>query len=92
MTTQEHCEAIIRKVVELANKGKHIAFKEDWGGNSLTIFINGAHTHVGGIDTEEHEASFGQLAEELYNSLHGGPGLSWYDPNTTAAASETEGE
>jgi len=72
MGTPEKCEAIIKKIVELANDGKKIAFEEDWGSNSLTIYINELHTHAG-----YSGATFDLLVDNLYNSLHGGSGLSW---------------
>lgn len=82
LTTQEKSEAILKKIVELANAGKTVSFDEDWGGNSLTIHVGDGHTHVGGVgsldDAGNHvDSEFDQLVDELYNSLHGGPGLSW---------------
>lgn len=74
--TAKKCEAIVRMIVELANEKGIVSFEEDMGGNSLTILVGQAHTHVG-----MREAPFEQLVENLYNSLHGGPGLSWYDPS-----------
>ncbi|HWQ54841.1 MAG TPA: hypothetical protein VN442_14235 [Bryobacteraceae bacterium] len=72
MTTQEKCEAILRKMLELANDGKPVTLREDWGGNSATIAAGDSHTHVGFTDIP-----WEQFVDQLYNSLHGGPGLSW---------------
>lgn len=72
MNTEEKCKAIIEKIVELTNEGKTVSFEDDWGGNSLTIFIDKMHTHVGMPDGD-----FEMLVDNLYNTLHGGPGLSW---------------
>lgn len=74
MTTSDKCEAIIRKVLELANEDKKVTFERDWGGNSITLFINNSHTHVG-----YDEGTFENFVDQLHNSLHGGPGLSWAD-------------
>lgn len=74
MTTQDKCEAIIRKIVELANTGKPVQFDDDWGGWSLTVSVGGAHTHVG---ISGQDGSFELLVENLCNVLYGGPGLSW---------------
>ncbi len=78
MTTQEKCEAILKKMLELANEGKPVTLEEDWGGFTGTICVANGHTHVGGIDTEDYPATWEQFVDELYNSLHGGPGLSWH--------------
>lgn len=72
MTTADKCEAIVRKIVELCNEGKPVGFEEDFGGNTLTIFVEKMHTHVGVPDGD-----FDLLVDNLYNSMHGGPGLSW---------------
>jgi hypothetical protein len=75
MNTQEKCEAIIRKMIELANESGQVLFEEDFGGNSITIVVGNSHTHVGYPD-----APFELLVNNIYDSLHGGPGLSW-EPN-----------
>lgn len=75
MTTQERSEAILKKILEMANNGNKVAFEEDWGGNSLTISSNTAHTHVG-----DQDGSWESLVEGLYRSLIEGGGLSWHDP------------
>ena len=69
----EMCEAIVKKILDLANEEKPVSFESDWGGNSITVNVEGqGHTHCGLPDS-----SFDVLVEQLYNSLHGGPGLSW---------------
>ncbi len=73
MTTQEMCEAILKKMVEQANEGKTVALEYDFGGNTVTINVGKAHTHCGVPDGD-----WETLVENLYNSLHGGPGLSWH--------------
>lgn len=72
MTTPDKCEALIRRMVDLANEKGHVTFEQDFGGNSLTIIVGKDHTHVGYAD-----APFDLLVDNLYNSLYGGPGLSW---------------
>ena len=77
MTTHEKCEAILKKVLEIVNEDnveKTVMFSSDWGGNSMTITIDGAHTHV---ELPEPDGTWELLVENLYNTLHGGPGLSW---------------
>jgi hypothetical protein len=68
-------EAIIKKIVELVNKGHIIKFEKDLGGNTMTICIDELHTHVG--IPENDEQSFTILIENLYYTLTDGPGLSW---------------
>lgn len=82
MTTPEKCEAIVRRLVDLVNKGKTIQFSDDWGGNSMTVAMDGGHTHVGDPDF-----AFDILADNLYNCLTGGPGLSWAGTDNGQAVS-----
>lgn len=71
--TEKKCEALLRLIVELANTKGHVTLEEDFGGNTLTIIVNEmGHTHVGSPG-----GSFEDLVDGLYNSLSGGPGLSW---------------
>lgn len=79
MNLQEKCEAILRRVVEIVNKDGVVAFEDDFGGNTLTVIAGQGHTHVGVPD-----GSFELLVENLYNTLHGGPGLSWVPEPPTA--------
>ena len=73
LTTAQKCEAILKKMLETVNEEKPIRLEADcWGGNTLTIFVGEAHTHCGVPDGE-----WEVLVDNLYNSLHGGPGLSW---------------
>jgi len=87
MNTADKCEAVIRRIVELANAGKPVTFEEDWGGNSLTINVGSGHTHVGYDD-----APFDLLVDNLYNTLHGGPGLSWAGPGPDDEANPNPGQ
>lgn len=46
--TEKKCEAVLRLIVEIANKKGYIGFEEDFGENTLTIVVNEmGHTHVG---------------------------------------------
>ena len=78
MTTQEKCEAIVRKIAEMGNRGA-ITFESDLGLYSLTVIVEEddkkGHTHVGIPDPD---GDFDLLVGGLYNTLHGGPGLSWF--------------
>ena len=48
-----------------------VGFTRDWGGNSLTVLIDGGHTHVG-----DPEHPFWMLVEDLHALLTSGFGLS----------------
>jgi len=74
MTRQEKCEAIIEKIAELVDKGQRVSFEEDWGKWSATVVVGSSHTHVG---IPEPDGNFDLFVDNLYNSLTGGPGLSW---------------
>lgn len=65
----------LRRIVALCNEGKRVSFEEDWGENTLTIFVDGAHSHVGSPGGTEE-----QLMRELHDLLCGGRGLSWSEP------------
>ena len=72
METAEKCEAILKKMLEHANSGREVRLESDFGGNTVTICVGNSHTHCGVPD-----GGFDLLVDNLYNSLHGGPGLSW---------------
>lgn len=61
---------ILQKILELVNQGKIVEFSEDWGGNSITITVDGPHCHCG-----QPEGSFQQMVEEMYRVIviGGGP-------------------
>lgn len=77
LNTAQKCEAILQKMLERANKGEAVTLERDFGGNTLTIYLGEptavSHTHCGVPDGE-----WEVLVDNLYNSLHGGPGLSWH--------------
>lgn len=75
MTTEHKAQAILERILEIVNSGKRVILEEDFGGNTLTIYIDNAHTHIG-----VPGGTFNTLLEGLSNSLNNGPGLSWYDP------------
>jgi len=72
---ESKADAILRAIRDRCNAGSTVSFEEDWGNNTLTVNVDGSHTHVG-IPGKE-DGSFDQLVDNLYNVLHGGPGLSW---------------
>lgn len=73
MTTEEKAIAIIKKMLELANRDLPVTISEDWKQPfAATLTVGNAHTHVGWS-----ESTFEQFVDGLYNSLHGGPGLSF---------------
>lgn len=63
---------IIMAIVKLVNQGHKVTFEEDWGGNSLTLFIDDAHTHCG-----IPENDFEYLVRSLHSTLVKGNGLSF---------------
>jgi hypothetical protein len=63
---------IIEKIVQLVNEGHIIRFEEDWGGNTLTLYIDNKHTHCGVPD-----GSFETLVESLHDTLVKGRGLTF---------------
>lgn len=76
MTTADKCRSIIENILERCNKnpGSHeavIGFSDDWGGNSLTVFMDGSHTHVG-----QPGGTFANLVDSLHRLLVHGEGLS----------------
>lgn len=80
MTTDEKCAAILKKILEIVNKGDKfdtfVKFTQDWGGNGATIEINGSHTHVGWTDF-----TWEQYVDSLYNTICNDKGLSWCENN-----------
>ena len=78
MSTAEKCEAILRRLVEIANEkadedpmGWVVGLGPDWGGNALTYFEGRMHTHVGSAG-----GTFEQLVDSFYDLLIDGRGLS----------------
>lgn len=72
--------AILKEILDLCNEHTDqvkgtcpVQFQADWGKNTLTIFVNEYHTHVGNPDN----GSFEDLVDGLYNLLVEGKGLSW---------------
>jgi hypothetical protein len=55
---------ILLKILALINEGKMVAFEDDWGGNTITICVDNAHTHCGSPD-----GSFQQMVDDLYLAL-----------------------
>ena len=77
MNTEEKSEAIIKAIISRCNNSSKdnavVSFYPDWGGNSLTIEIQGlGHSHCGYPD-----ASFEELVDHLYSLLCHNSGLSF---------------
>lgn len=74
MTTAEKCEEVLKKVLVLVNEDdnreRRVAFEADWGGNSLTVYVDDAHSHCG----DPHD-SWETLVNNLYGLLCQGQGL-----------------
>ena len=81
MTTADKCEAILRRMLELANtdpKETTVGICADFGDFTATVTAHGRHTHVG---VPAPEGSWELFVDNLYKALHGGPGLSWAEGN-----------
>ncbi len=63
---------IIQAILTLINQEHTITLKTDWGGNSLTLYVDDSHTHCG-----DPECSFDGLIQDLYNTLVKNKGLSF---------------
>ena len=77
MTTKEKCLEIIKAIVAACNEQPEtdavvVGFTPDWSGNSLTVQLNRAHSHVG-----DPGATFSQLVDDLHNMLVNKNGLSF---------------
>lgn len=76
-TTAERCEAILRRMLELANADEQerpVGLVTDFGDFTATVVARDSHTHVG---IPGDDGSWEQFVSNLYDVLHGGPGLSW---------------
>ncbi len=67
---------IFKKVLKIVNEDSVISFVRDWGDNSLTINIDGSHTHCG-----DPKSSFENLIDDIYNVLIEKRGLTWSKQN-----------
>jgi len=63
---------ILQKILELVNQGHRVSFEEDWGGNSITVFIDNRHSHCG-----LNDGSFDELVKSLHDLFVKGKGLSF---------------
>ncbi len=67
-------EEILRQILKLANEGHTVSFEEDWGDNTITIFIDDKHSHCG---VPDENFTFEQLVYQLHELLVNGRGLSF---------------
>lgn len=80
--TEKKCAEILAFIVKTCNENMDfkgggvpvIGFGPDWGGNSLTMYTKGTHTHVGSV---AEESDFATLIDQLHDRLINGRGLSW---------------
>jgi hypothetical protein len=62
-------------MLEIANKyDTSVSLGPDWGEFSATIMIGNSHTHIG---LSGEDGDWDMFIDQLYNTLHDGPGLSW---------------
>ena len=64
--------AVFEKILDIINENKVIVLTEDFGDNTLTIEIDGRHTHCG-----SPSGTFEQLVDSLHGVLIDKKGLSW---------------
>ena len=73
------CEEILQAMARMAwadpEKRVVVGLADDWGPWSLTLMVDGGHTHVGNPDYDG--GNWEETIEQLRNSLTGGPGLSF---------------
>ena len=65
--------AVFEKIVNIVNEGKRFVVTQDFGDNTLTIEIDGKHTHCGSPG-----GTFEQLIDSLDDTLNKQKGLSWH--------------
>ena len=65
------CKNLMEAILNLTSIGYVVKFEDDCFPNSLTIWINDSHTHIGPAENID------QLMEWSYNALVGGSGLSF---------------
>lgn len=63
---------ILQAILNLVNQGHTIRFVQDWGGNSVTLSIDGKHTHCGMFDED-----FEKIIKDLHQTLVDNRGLSF---------------
>jgi hypothetical protein len=64
-------------MLDLANadpQERPVGLAHDFGGFTATLLVHDRHTHVGVPDPD---GSWDLPVKNLYDVLHGGPGLSW---------------
>ena len=68
MTNDKKAVAIIKRIVELANRGYTISFSEDFGDFSLTVGMDGKdlNTH---FHTYQGYRTYEEMIEQLYQNL-----------------------
>jgi hypothetical protein len=71
MTDADKALRIIEAIRGLANAGRCVKFVEDWGGNSLTIYVDHTHTHVGLSDGTPSEMIDELLAAVTHSDYAG---------------------
>lgn len=95
----KRCEQILLDIVRRCNDRRKnrldssiaVGFAPDWGGNSLTVFMDDSHTHVGGVGKSD-DVSFEDLIERLHARMIDGEGLSLaiFPPKPDESAEPTE--
>jgi hypothetical protein len=69
---EQHCVEIVSFILARVNEGKKVSFMEDRGEGSISIYVDGRHTHAGYPgDTQE------ELVQQTADLLSGRQGMSW---------------
>lgn len=78
LSTAEKSEAVLKRVLEHVNEteGARVSFEADWQGNSITVFLDDAHSHCG-----DPGGTWEELVDDLHRLLCHGRGLSFSRPN-----------
>lgn len=64
------CYEIIKMLSEycyILGKGKYITFEQDWDKNTLTVYTDEAHYHIGVIGNVDEDKSINRLVDDLYS-------------------------
>lgn len=87
MTTPEQCEEILVRILDLVNANplRRVSFSADWGGHSLTVHVDDAHSHVG-----QPDATWERLVDRLHGLLVRDEGLGFCGPGEMSSETLTQ--
>jgi hypothetical protein len=87
LSPAEKCEAVFKRIVELVNErhGLRVGFEADWGGNSLTVYVDDSHSHTGDPDW-----GWENLVEGLYRMFCTGGALGLCGPGRQVSSAQVD--